>query len=40
VGPAWGGYLFDNLGMSTPYVSAAVIMFVAVGVAIASLRAA
>jgi multidrug resistance protein len=40
VGPAWGGYLFDHLGMTTPYLSAAAIMFVAVGVALASLRSA
>lgn len=39
VGPAWGGFLFDHLGMTTPYLSAAAIMFVAVGVALASLRA-
>ena len=38
VGPAWGGFLFDNLGMTTPYLSAAGIMFAAVAVAIASLR--
>lgn len=40
VGPAWGGFLFDTMGMSTPYLSAAALMFVAVGVAVASLRAA
>lgn len=40
VGPAWGGWLFDHFGMTTPYLSAAAIMFVAVGVAVASLRAA
>jgi multidrug resistance protein len=40
VGPAWGGFLFDHLGMTTPYLSAAAIMFVAVGVAVASLRSA
>jgi DHA1 family tetracycline resistance protein-like MFS transporter len=40
VGPAWGGFLFDNMGMASPYLSAAAIMFVAVGVAIASLRSA
>jgi multidrug resistance protein len=38
VGPAWGGFLFDNLGMTTPYLSAAAIMFAAVAVAVASLR--
>jgi predicted MFS family arabinose efflux permease len=40
VGPAWGGFLFDAMGMSMPYLSAAAIMFVAVGVAIASLHSA
>jgi multidrug resistance protein len=40
VGPAWGGFLFDTMGMTTPYLSAAAIMFVAFGVAVASLRAA
>jgi MFS transporter, DHA1 family, tetracycline resistance protein len=39
VGPAWGGFLFDNLGMTTPYLSAAALMFVAVGLAVSSLRA-
>ena len=38
VGPAWGGFLFDNFGMATPYLSAAGIMFMAVSVAVASLR--
>jgi MFS transporter, DHA1 family, tetracycline resistance protein len=38
VGPAWGGFLFDNFGMSTPYLSAAMIMFMAVAVAVASLH--
>jgi predicted MFS family arabinose efflux permease len=38
VGPAWGGFLFDTAGMTTPYLSAAAIMFLAVGVAVASLR--
>jgi len=38
VGPAWGGFLYDNLGMTTPYLSASAIMFVAVGIALASLR--
>jgi predicted MFS family arabinose efflux permease len=38
VGPAWGGFLFDNFGMTTPYLSAAGIMFMAVTVAVASLR--
>ncbi len=38
VGPAWGGYLFDEFGMAVPYFSAAAIMFGAVVVAMASLR--
>jgi multidrug resistance protein len=29
VGPAWGGYLYDAYGMTTPYLSAAGLMFVA-----------
>ena len=37
VGPRWGGFLFDDWGMTTPYLSAAAIMFVAVAVAVASL---
>jgi predicted MFS family arabinose efflux permease len=40
VGPVWGGFLFDRYGMTTPYLSAAAIMFVAVAVAVASLRSA
>jgi multidrug resistance protein len=40
VGPAWGGLLFDTMGTTTPYLSAAAIMFVAFAVAVASLRAA
>jgi DHA1 family tetracycline resistance protein-like MFS transporter len=38
LGPAWGGFLFDEFGMAVPYYSAAAIMFVAVLVAMASLR--
>jgi MFS transporter, DHA1 family, tetracycline resistance protein len=29
VGPAWGGYLYDAFGMTTPYLSAAGVMFIA-----------
>jgi len=29
VGPAWGGYLYDAYGLTTPYLSAAGLMFVA-----------
>jgi predicted MFS family arabinose efflux permease len=38
VGPAWGGFLFDAFGVTSPYLSASAIMFLAVGVALASLR--
>jgi len=38
VGPAWGGYLFDRLGVTSPYLSASAIMFLAVAVALSSLR--
>jgi len=40
VGPAWGGFLFDAWGMTTPYLISAALMFVAVAVAVASLRSA
>jgi multidrug resistance protein len=40
VGPAWGGFLFDSLGMTTPYLSAAAIMFAAVAIAVAALHSA
>jgi len=29
VGPAWGGYLYDSYGMTTPYLSASGVMLVA-----------
>jgi multidrug resistance protein len=29
VGPAWGGYLYDQFGMAVPYLSASAILFVA-----------
>jgi multidrug resistance protein len=35
VGPAWGGYLYDAYGITTPYVSAAAIMMIAFVVALA-----
>ncbi len=38
VGPAWGGYLFDQFGMTVPYFSSAAIMLGAVLVAVASLK--
>jgi multidrug resistance protein len=38
VGPAWGGYLYDAFGMTTPYLSAAGLMFVAFLVSLIGLR--
>ena len=38
VGPAWGGYLYDAYGMTTPYLSAAGLMFVAFLVSLRGLR--
>ena len=38
VGPAWGGYLYDAYGMTTPYLSASALMFLAVAVSFAGLR--
>ena len=38
VGPAWGGYLYDAYGMTTPYLSAAGVMFVAFVVSLSGLR--
>jgi DHA1 family tetracycline resistance protein-like MFS transporter len=38
VGPAWGGFLFDRLGPTMPYVSAATIMFCALLLATAGVR--
>jgi DHA1 family tetracycline resistance protein-like MFS transporter len=38
VGPAWGGYLYDAYGMTTPYVSAATLMMIAFAVSLAGLR--
>lgn len=38
VGPAWGGYLYDAYGMTTPYVSAAALMMVAFAVSLIGLR--
>jgi multidrug resistance protein len=40
VGPAWGGYLYDAFGMTTPYLSAAGLMFVAFVVSFAGLHPA
>jgi predicted MFS family arabinose efflux permease len=38
VGPAWGGYLYDAYGMTTPYVSAATLMLFAFVVALVGMR--
>ena len=38
VGPAWGGYLYDAYGMTTPYLSSAALMFFAVVVSFVGLR--
>ena len=38
VGPAWGGYLYDAYGMTTPYLSAAALMLVAFAVSFVGLR--
>jgi DHA1 family tetracycline resistance protein-like MFS transporter len=38
VGPAWGGYMYDAFGMTTPYLSAAGLMLVACLVSFAGLR--
>ncbi|MDP2055089.1 MAG: MFS transporter, partial [Acidobacteriota bacterium] len=39
IGPAWGGFLYDSYGMTTPYVSASGLMFVAFVVSFVGLRA-
>ncbi|HYE87686.1 MAG TPA: MFS transporter [Vicinamibacterales bacterium] len=39
VGPAWGGYMYDAYGMTTPYVSAAALMLLACAISFAGLRA-
>ena len=38
VGPAWGGYLYDAYGMTTPYMSAAALMLIAFAVSFVGLR--
>jgi DHA1 family tetracycline resistance protein-like MFS transporter len=40
VGPAWGGYLYDAYGMTTPYLSAAGLMFIAFAISFVGLRRA
>ena len=39
-GPAWGGYLFENLGMTIPYMSAGSIMVLALLLAVSGVRRA
>ncbi|MEY4093110.1 MAG: hypothetical protein RLZZ53_309 [Acidobacteriota bacterium] len=39
VGPAWGGYLYDAYGMTTPYFSASILMLIACAIAFTGLRA-
>jgi DHA1 family tetracycline resistance protein-like MFS transporter len=39
-GPAWGGFLFDRLGTTVPYVSSASVMAVALALAVAGVRRA
>jgi predicted MFS family arabinose efflux permease len=38
VGPAWGGYLYDAYGMTTPYISAAALMLIAFAVSFVGMR--
>jgi predicted MFS family arabinose efflux permease len=38
VGPAWGGYLYDAYGMTTPYLSAAALMSIAFAMSLIGLR--
>jgi len=37
IGPAWGGFLYDSYGMTTPYVSASGLMFIAFAVSFVGL---
>ena len=37
VGPAWGGFLFDRWGMTSPYLSSAALILVACGISIVAL---
>ena len=39
-GPAWGGFLFDHLGMTIPYLSAGSIMVLALLLAVSGVRRA
>jgi predicted MFS family arabinose efflux permease len=38
VGPAWGGYLYDAHGTTTPYLSAATLMLIAFAISFVGLR--
>lgn len=38
VGPAWGGFLYDAYGMTTPYLSASALMFIAFVVSFVGLK--
>jgi DHA1 family tetracycline resistance protein-like MFS transporter len=40
VGPAWGGFLFDRMGITMPYVSAAIVMAFALLLAVVGVRRA
>jgi DHA1 family tetracycline resistance protein-like MFS transporter len=40
IGPAWGGFLFDRVGITTPYFSAAAVMALALMLAIVGVRRA
>jgi predicted MFS family arabinose efflux permease len=37
-GPAWGWYLYDQFGMTTPYLTASALLFIALVVAAAGLK--
>ena len=37
-GPAWGGYLYDQFGMTTPYLTASALLFIAFVVALTGLK--
>ena len=37
-GPAWGGYLYDQFGMTTPYLTASALLFIALVVALVGLK--
>jgi predicted MFS family arabinose efflux permease len=40
VGPAWGGFLFDRIGTTTPFLSAAAVMSLALLLAVAGVKRA